>query len=560
MPLDDDDGMPPLVDAPLPPMTFTFATQLPPISYSIGGPNADVPAEEPAQDAAMYSPPGTPMLAPTRTSHSKKRDASYIPRPPNAFILFRSSFIRAQRIPGEIEGNHSALSKIIGKCWKALPREEREVWEAKAIVALQEHRRKYPDWRFKPAANALAKVKDGPRKRGNRKGRGQSEKEERSREKRCAKIADLLVAGKTGVDLASAVEQYDCEEGRGRKLKDEGASVGVPQVQGGMQHCVTVNADLKVQPAVAPQVPTSTPLAIFTECVDVKPPAPRSAVDGRFKVPLTAMFKRSSSAPAPRARTPAELQHIAAPRRDSFSAAPPSYPRATSFDSAGVAHGDIQGTGFDRGASREGTGHASPDSVSSFRPFNLGVAAPALILPRGAEGGIGVNDQVDVDAYNFAASAFSSPPLPAFEPDGDALSSPASSPIATPMMFSWCQDPDVASPTSISDMMGEACPSAPSPSSYSSLEGWAGSPLPKQASPISSPLVKVYNYVDDPGSPSVMEKAFDAASRAIYAEYWDDPGTATGAAGPAQAPYAWGPEQAFSSTYTFPVHCRQDDF
>ncbi len=110
------DGMPPLVDAPLPPMTFTFTTQLPPISYSIGGPYGDVPAEEPAPDAAMDSPPGTPMLAPTRTSHSKKRDASYIPRPPNAFILFRSSFIRAQRIPGEIEGSHSALSKIIGAC------------------------------------------------------------------------------------------------------------------------------------------------------------------------------------------------------------------------------------------------------------------------------------------------------------------------------------------------------------------------------------------------------------------------------------------------------------
>ncbi|TFK85993.1 hypothetical protein K466DRAFT_566274 [Polyporus arcularius HHB13444] len=560
MPFDDDDGMPPLVDAPLPPMTFTFTTQLPPISYSIGGPYGEVPAEEPVPDAAMDSPPGTPMLAPTRTSHSKKRDASYIPRPPNAFILFRSSFIRAQRIPGEIEGSHSALSKIIGKCWKALPREEREVWDAKAIVALQEHRRKYPDWRFKPAANALAKVKDGPRKRSNRKGRGQSEKEERSREKRCAKIADLLVAGKTGVDLASAVEQYDCEVGRGRKLKDEGANASVPQVQGDIHDGVTVNTNVKVQPAVAPHLPSTTPLAIFTECVDVKPSTPRSAVDGRFKVPLTAMFKRSSSAPAPRARTPAEQQLVAGPRRDSFSAAPPSYPRATSFDISGVMQGNIQGTGFDGDASREGAGHASADSVVSFRPFNLGVPALPLILPRGVVGGIGVNDQVGVDAYNFAASAFSSPPLPAFEPDGDALSSRASSPIATPMMFSWCQDPDVGSPTSISDMMGEACPSAPSPSSYSSLEGWAGSPLPKQASPISSPLVKVYNYVDEPGSPSVMERAFDAASRAIYGEYWNDPGTAAGTAGTAQAPYAWGPEQAFSSSYVFPVHCRQDDY
>ena len=233
------------------------------------------------------------------------------------------------------------------------------------------------------------------------------------------------------------------------------------------------------------------------------------------------------------------------------------------------------------------------DSVSSIQPFNLGVAAPPLVLPRAADGAIGVNDvstsrshapyvrltvvalpfasssgqQVDVDAYNFAASAFSSPPLPEFELDGDCLSSPASSPIATPMMYGWCTDPEVGSPTSISDMMGEAYPSAPSPSSYSSLEGWAGSPLPKQASPISSPLPKVYHYVDAPGSPGVMEKAFDAASCAIYGEYWDDPGAAAnngsgngnGTAGPAQAPYTWASEQVFSS-YAFPaVHCHQDD-
>ncbi|EEB91736.1 hypothetical protein MPER_09858 [Moniliophthora perniciosa FA553] len=38
----------------------------------------------------------------------------YIPRPPNAFILFRSSFIRSQKISGKVEGNHSTLSKIIG--------------------------------------------------------------------------------------------------------------------------------------------------------------------------------------------------------------------------------------------------------------------------------------------------------------------------------------------------------------------------------------------------------------------------------------------------------------
>ena len=98
-------------------MTFTFTTNITP--YSCGPDySAFEAAPEPGagvdMEVAADSPPGSPVLAATRGSHAKKRDASYIPRPPNAFILFRSSFIRAQHIPGAIEGNHSALSKIIG--------------------------------------------------------------------------------------------------------------------------------------------------------------------------------------------------------------------------------------------------------------------------------------------------------------------------------------------------------------------------------------------------------------------------------------------------------------
>ncbi|KAH9960545.1 high mobility group box domain-containing protein, partial [Lactifluus volemus] len=74
----------------------------------------------------------------------------HIPRPPNAFILFRSSFIKSESVPGNIEGNHSTLSKIIGIVWKTLPPAERELWEKRAIQAQAEHRARYPDWRFRP--------------------------------------------------------------------------------------------------------------------------------------------------------------------------------------------------------------------------------------------------------------------------------------------------------------------------------------------------------------------------------------------------------------------------
>ncbi|KAJ7937542.1 hypothetical protein B0H13DRAFT_1588534, partial [Mycena leptocephala] len=74
---------------------------------------------------------------------------SHIP-PPNAFILFRSSFIRSHRVSPEVEPNHSNLSKIIGLTWNNMSEEERQVWHRKARDVSEEHRRNYPTYTFRP--------------------------------------------------------------------------------------------------------------------------------------------------------------------------------------------------------------------------------------------------------------------------------------------------------------------------------------------------------------------------------------------------------------------------
>lgn len=61
--------------------------------------NQDAP---PAASTRKRCPPG------------KRFSQGYIPRPPNAFMLFRADFVRQKRVPGNIEANHSSLSKIIG--------------------------------------------------------------------------------------------------------------------------------------------------------------------------------------------------------------------------------------------------------------------------------------------------------------------------------------------------------------------------------------------------------------------------------------------------------------
>ena len=135
-----------------------------------------------------------------RSGHSRKKSTNHIPRPPNAFILFRSSFIKSQHVSSEVETNHSTLSKIIGLTWKNLPNEERQIWHARAKVAFEEHKRKFPSYAFKPVHN---------------KPRGVPAEKRKVREvglkdhTRCAKIAELLVRGKKGLELEVAIQEFD---------------------------------------------------------------------------------------------------------------------------------------------------------------------------------------------------------------------------------------------------------------------------------------------------------------------------------------------------------------
>ncbi|THU81479.1 hypothetical protein K435DRAFT_562216, partial [Dendrothele bispora CBS 962.96] len=76
----------------------------------------------------------------------------HIPRSPNAFLLFRSSFIKSQHVSTGVETNHSTLSKIIGLTWQNLSEDEKSVWRAKAEIKQEERKRSmYPtEYEFQP--------------------------------------------------------------------------------------------------------------------------------------------------------------------------------------------------------------------------------------------------------------------------------------------------------------------------------------------------------------------------------------------------------------------------
>lgn len=181
---------PPAVDTEV----FVFTPTITPVTFDEGPP----PLVDPPSCEYILFPPADDCAAPRRAGHSKKKPEDHIPRPPNAFILFRSSFIKGNHVSSEVETNHSTLSKIIGLAWKGLPDGERQFWRSKAKAALDEHKRKFPQYAFRP-----------------NQGRGKGNEKRKVREvgpkdhKRCAKIAELLVEGKKGQDLDMAIQEFD---------------------------------------------------------------------------------------------------------------------------------------------------------------------------------------------------------------------------------------------------------------------------------------------------------------------------------------------------------------
>ncbi|EIM89286.1 HMG-box, partial [Stereum hirsutum FP-91666 SS1] len=74
----------------------------------------------------------------------------YIPRPANAFMLFRSDFIRRKHVPDGIQTSQDTLSRIVSQCWHALPEDQKAPWKVKAEHEKAEHAKKYPGYVYRP--------------------------------------------------------------------------------------------------------------------------------------------------------------------------------------------------------------------------------------------------------------------------------------------------------------------------------------------------------------------------------------------------------------------------
>jgi hypothetical protein len=82
-----------------------------------------------------------------KKDNDKKRKR--IPRPMNSFILYRRDK-NTEFINKGIKMDNSELSKTLGKMWREEPEEIREYYQKLSREASKQHKRMYPNYRYKP--------------------------------------------------------------------------------------------------------------------------------------------------------------------------------------------------------------------------------------------------------------------------------------------------------------------------------------------------------------------------------------------------------------------------
>ncbi|KAJ7074626.1 hypothetical protein C8F01DRAFT_1101214 [Mycena amicta] len=117
-----------------------------------------------ASSSIIALPPSTELLLPsvgspgkTTTASTKKHADGHIPRPRNAFILFRSDYARKQQLlastsAGVERENQNDLSRSVGRVWRAMTDAERAPWHALAEEEKKRHAAQYPGYKYAPRA------------------------------------------------------------------------------------------------------------------------------------------------------------------------------------------------------------------------------------------------------------------------------------------------------------------------------------------------------------------------------------------------------------------------
>ncbi|KAG6857652.1 hypothetical protein H0H87_010221 [Tephrocybe sp. NHM501043] len=155
--------------------------------------------------------PSTPPKKPA----TRLRSGNRVPRPRNAFMIFRSEFAAKTKISKSVEHDHRHISRIVGHCWNNLNDDQKQIYRDKARDEKREHSIKYPDYRFTPNV----RTKQVIRRKVKRNGEDEMQ--------RCKDVANLILLGKQGEELDHAIKSIDRSLGRQSPTSESKKALGL---------------------------------------------------------------------------------------------------------------------------------------------------------------------------------------------------------------------------------------------------------------------------------------------------------------------------------------------
>ncbi|KAG6918379.1 hypothetical protein DXG01_014780 [Tephrocybe rancida] len=132
-------------------MTFTMSSH-----HDMSSPHSSATSPSIASVDSEFEDYRAPRKNKGKAKATHPSDPDYVPRPKNAFILFRSHFY--QTLGGS---DQNQISVAAGKAWKALPDIEKLPFQQLADQEKREHQEKFPNYTYAPG------VKTGNAKRRN---------------------------------------------------------------------------------------------------------------------------------------------------------------------------------------------------------------------------------------------------------------------------------------------------------------------------------------------------------------------------------------------------------
>lgn len=169
-------------------------------AFSSSPPTHDAPLPHVDPQSPLSSLLSRSGSSPVRSSHSRKKKPGHIPRPPNAFLIFRSELWNKEKIKSSVERDHRQISRIAGRYWQELSDAERAPYHVRAEEAKRLHAQTYPDYKYSPVYR-----KDKSTKR-------KAKPEDTEKVLRCQRVALLMRQGFVGDELERELEKGDNPE------------------------------------------------------------------------------------------------------------------------------------------------------------------------------------------------------------------------------------------------------------------------------------------------------------------------------------------------------------